>query len=64
MVQLACETDFVARTDRFRQGLSALLAAIHGNEEIVIDSAKASDAAFLEDICKEYHLQESLDPSE
>jgi len=25
MVQVACETDFVARTDRFREGLDAVL---------------------------------------
>lgn len=63
-MQLACETDFVARTDRFRDGLSAVLQAIHGDEAIAISLDKASDAAFLENLCAEHHLRESLDPDE
>lgn len=29
MVQFSCETDFVAKTDRFRQGLDAILKTVH-----------------------------------
>lgn len=64
MVQLACETDFVARTDRFRDGLNAVLNAIHENEAITIDIKQATDATFLENLCDKHHLPESLDPDE
>ena len=30
MVQFACETDFVAKTDRFRDALSTILKTVHG----------------------------------
>ena len=56
MIQLACETDFVARTERFREGVTAIMDAIHGNKAITIGSKQASDAAFLEKLCKEHHL--------
>ena len=29
MIQLSCETDFVAKTDRFRQGLHLIMDAVH-----------------------------------
>ena len=64
MIQLACETDFVARTEKFREGVSAIMDAIHTNEAIAIDSKRATDAAFLEKLCKEHHLPKSLDPSD
>ena len=56
MVQLACETDFVAKTDRFRDGLSAVLKAIHGNDGIAIGLDKAGDTAFLEELCQSHQL--------
>lgn len=31
MVQFACETDFVAKTDRFRDALSAILRTVHAS---------------------------------
>lgn len=30
MVQFACETDFVAKTDRFRDALRVILKTVHG----------------------------------
>ena len=29
MIQLACETDFVAKTDRFQEGVRGVLESIH-----------------------------------
>ena len=34
MVQLACETDFVAKTDQFQRGISALLETIHAQTDL------------------------------
>ena len=30
MVQFSCETDFVAKTDRFKDALQAILKTVHG----------------------------------
>jgi len=31
MIQLSCETDFVAKTDRFKDGLEQILKSIHSH---------------------------------
>ena len=36
MVQFACETDFVAKTDRFREGLEVILQTVHSQEGLLI----------------------------
>ena len=34
MVELHCETDFVARTDAFRQGIWKIVDSIHENDNV------------------------------
>ena len=36
MVQFSCETDFVAKTDRFRDALQAILQTVHGKDQLVV----------------------------
>lgn len=36
MVQFSCETDFVAKTDRFRDALQAILKTVHGKDQLVV----------------------------
>lgn len=34
LVQFSCETDFVAKTDNFRNGLEAILDSVHNNNSV------------------------------
>jgi translation elongation factor Ts len=61
MVQFSCETDFVAKTDRFRDGLDAILNTIHEDESTSADMKKTSDEALLSHINQNLKLAESLD---
>ena len=36
MVQFSCETDFVAKTDRFRDALQVILKTVHGKDQLVV----------------------------
>jgi elongation factor Ts len=35
MVQLACETDFVAKTDKFQSGLRGIMQTIHAQDLVI-----------------------------
>lgn len=35
MVQFSCETDFVAKTDRFKDGLEAIINTVHAQEGLI-----------------------------
>ena len=56
MVQFACETDFVAKTDKFREGLEAILATVHAQTGQTLESD--SDPTPLSTL----NLVKSLDP--
>lgn len=56
MVQFACETDFVAKTDKFREGTQAILDTIHNQEDLVINSDQ------IDDNINKLSLPKSLDP--
>ena len=63
MVQFACETDFVAKTDRFRDALGAILKTVHSSS-LRVPMDKTQDQAILDDIVKSMTLVESLDPDQ
>ena len=44
MVQLACETDFVAKTENFQNGLRGILNTLHQNKDLLITNQEGSDA--------------------
>ncbi len=59
MVQFSCETDFVAKTDRFKDGLSGILDTLHKHDSLQMVK---EDEAKLNALVKEVRLLASLDP--
>jgi translation elongation factor EF-Ts len=57
MIQFSCETDFVAKTDNFRDGLYAILNTVHKEKDLVWTSEKDDKSALV----KELKLVASLD---
>ena len=47
MVHFSCETDFVAKTDRFIDGIKAITDAIHETDSIMVDQKQSSDESLL-----------------
>ena len=43
MVQFSCETDFVAKTDRFRDALAVILKTVHGKDQLTVNMDQTSD---------------------
>lgn len=43
MIQFSCETDFVAKTDRFRDALDVILRTVHGQETLNVGMDKTRD---------------------
>lgn len=60
MIQLACETDFVAKTDKFQEGLTGILNTLH--DESNFGNSKGDDKDFMAEFCKSTQMVESLDP--
>ena len=52
MVQFACETDFVAKTDRFRDALQAILTSVHGQDGLTVGVQQTQEADVLERVTK------------
>jgi len=51
MVQLGCETDFVAKTDRFQDGLRAILQTFNAQDDLIIAGEAAADQDYLGKLC-------------
>ena len=62
MIQFSCETDFVAKTDRFRDGIKGILATLAGQDSLAVSGAQSDDAQLLESIISGTTLTASLDP--
>lgn len=61
MVQFACETDFVAKTDRFRAALGSILKTVHGQDGLAVGMAQTRDPTVIEGLTA-VQLADSLDP--
>ena len=61
MVQLACETDFVAKTEKFQEGLKGVLQTLHAQEDLVITGERCADQDYLTKLCKETAMVRPLD---
>lgn len=59
MIQFSCETDFVAKTDRFKDGLEAILDTIHSQDHLEMIK---EDQEKQNELIKEVKLLASLDP--
>ena len=60
MIQLACETDFVAKTEKFQSGLKGIMQTIHA-QDLVIRGEHSSDEDFLKKICQDTKMVAPLD---
>ena len=60
MVQLACETDFVAKTDKFQEGLKGIMQTIHA-QDLMITGQRCADEDFLKKICQDTKMVSPLD---
>lgn len=58
MVQFSCETDFVAKTDNFRDALSAILTTVHKEKDLVVTNDSDDKSALV----KELKMLTKLDP--
>ena len=61
MVQIACETDFVAKTEQFQIGVKGILDALHHNYDQNITGQACSDQDILKKLEEGVMLVESLD---
>jgi len=64
MIQFACETDFVAKTDRFKDALKAIVKTVHANDELNVEGSKSDDATVIESLTKSVKMSESVDPDQ
>lgn len=63
MVQLSCETDFVAKTDQFQLGLKSILETIHAQKDLKIIGEQSHDLDFIKQLCQNTSLVLPIDSS-
>ncbi len=62
MIEMTCETDFVAKTDKFIQGVETVLDTFHSHgRALQIGQQQMGDADYLGKLIKEIKLIKSLD---
>jgi elongation factor Ts len=62
MIQLACETDFVAKTENFQQGLQRILQSVHHAQNFnSILGEQTKDPDFIKDLISSTNLVTPLD---
>jgi translation elongation factor EF-Ts len=61
-IEMTCETDFVAKTDKFQQGVQAVLDTIHAHgATLQIGQQQMADTDYIQKLCKDVKLLKSLD---
>jgi translation elongation factor Ts len=62
MIEMTCETDFVAKTDKFIQGVETVLDTLHSHgRALQVGQQQMGDADYIQKLCKEIKLIHSLD---
>lgn len=61
MVQLACETDFVAKTEQFQLGLTSILETLHAQKDLRVVGEQCKDLDFIKSICQNTALISPID---
>ena len=62
MVEMTCETDFVAKTDKFIEGIETVLDTFHSHgRALEITQQQMSDADYIQKLTREVKLIKSLD---
>lgn len=62
MIQLACETDFVAKTEKFQEGLKAIMHSLHHNSDAVVTGPASVDLDLLTKLQNDVKMVKSIDP--
>lgn len=62
MIQLSCETDFVAKTDKFQEGLRAIMETIHHNSDANITGKACADLDILGKLQQDVKMIKPIDP--
>lgn len=62
IVEMHCETDFVAKTDQFIKGVDAVLNTIHEDKNLQVSSKESGDTYLLDKLMRDKHLSKPLDP--
>jgi elongation factor Ts len=61
-IEMSCETDFVAKTDKFIQGVETVLDTIHAQgAALQIGQERMADTDYIQKLIKEVKLVKSLD---
>jgi translation elongation factor EF-Ts len=61
-VEMTCETDFVAKTDKFIQGVEAVVDTLHSHGQTLhVGQEQMADADLISKLIKEIKLLKSLD---
>ena len=60
MVQLACETDFVAKTEKFQEGLKGIMQTVHA-QDVAITGQYCADEDYLRKMVWETKMVTPLD---
>lgn len=61
MIELHCETDFVAKTDMFKDGLERVVETLHGIEGFEMGMKDMSDVDKIAQITRDFKLKTPLD---
>lgn len=51
MIQLACETDFVAKTEKFQEGLKGVLNTLHAQPDLEVVGEACHDTDYIAKLC-------------
>lgn len=62
MVQLACETDFVAKTEKFQESVRGVLQTLHHQSDLTIKGEACADIDYLSKMCDNLSLVKPFDP--
>ena len=62
MIEMHCETDFVAKTAQFMDGIQAVLNTIHSDKDLQVGVKDSRDGDLLKKLTKEKKLIKPLDP--
>lgn len=61
MIQLACETDFVAKTDKFQDGLRGVLNTLHAQPDLEVVGDACQDIDYIAKLCQRTNMIQPLD---
>lgn len=61
MIEMNCQTDFVANTEQFKIRLQGVLSTLHSQNDLVVSKQQGSDKDFIAELCQKVNMQVSID---